>query len=142
MSEIPRKYDPEFKAGAVRIVRETRRPVAEIARELGIDAGTLGNWVPGRPTGYAPMSGRPQHIGRASILIRLSGPRTKGNRADCPLPTPRQPDTRRDSPGDHASSRRKPPTPERVPPVTDLRPNPIGVHPPPSTHNRRAAGAN
>ena len=27
------------------IVRETRRPVAEIARELGIGAGTLGNWV-------------------------------------------------------------------------------------------------
>ena len=45
MSEIRRKYDPEFKAGAVRIVRETRRPVAEIARELGVGAGTLGNWV-------------------------------------------------------------------------------------------------
>ena len=29
----------------MRIVRETRRPVAEIARELGIGAGTLGNWV-------------------------------------------------------------------------------------------------
>ena len=45
MSEIRRQYDSEFKAGAVRIVRETRRPVAEIARELGIGAGTLGNWV-------------------------------------------------------------------------------------------------
>ena len=45
MSETRRQYDPEFKAGAVRIVRETRRPVAEIARELGIGAGTLGNWV-------------------------------------------------------------------------------------------------
>ena len=45
MSEIRRKYDPGFKAGAVRIVRETRRPVAEIARDLGIGAGTLGNWV-------------------------------------------------------------------------------------------------
>ena len=45
MSEIRRRYDPEFKAGAVRIVRETRKPVAEIARDLGIDAGTLGNWV-------------------------------------------------------------------------------------------------
>ena len=45
MSEIRRQYDPEFKAGAVRIVCETRRPVAEIARELGIGAGTLGNWV-------------------------------------------------------------------------------------------------
>ena len=45
MSETRRKYDPEFKAGAVRIVSETRRPVVEIARELGIGAGTLGNWV-------------------------------------------------------------------------------------------------
>ena len=29
----------------MRIVRETRRPVVEIARDLGIGAGTLGNWV-------------------------------------------------------------------------------------------------
>ena len=45
MSHTRRKYDPEFKAGAVRIVRETRRPVVEIARDLGIGAGTLGNSV-------------------------------------------------------------------------------------------------
>ena len=45
MPEIRRHYDREFKAGAVRIVQETRRPIAEIARELGIGAGTLGNWV-------------------------------------------------------------------------------------------------
>jgi len=29
----------------VRIVRETGRPIAQVARELGINAGTLGNWV-------------------------------------------------------------------------------------------------
>jgi len=45
MSEIRRQYDPEFKAGAVRIVLETRRSVTDVARELGIGAGTLGNWV-------------------------------------------------------------------------------------------------
>ena len=45
MSHPRRKYDPEFKAGAVRIVRETRRPVAEVARELGIGAGVFGNWI-------------------------------------------------------------------------------------------------
>jgi hypothetical protein len=31
--------------GAVGIVRETSRPVAQVAREVGINEGTLGNWV-------------------------------------------------------------------------------------------------
>jgi transposase len=40
-----RKYDPEFREGAVTIVRETGKPIAEVARDLGIGAGTLGNWM-------------------------------------------------------------------------------------------------
>jgi transposase len=31
--------------GAVRIVNETERPVAVVARDLGVNEGTLGNWV-------------------------------------------------------------------------------------------------
>ncbi|MCY4133635.1 MAG: transposase [bacterium] len=45
MSRLRRSFDREFRDGAVRIVKETGRPVAHVARELGVCEGTLGNWV-------------------------------------------------------------------------------------------------
>ena len=44
MARTRRKFDEDFKAGAVRIVRETGKPIAQVARELGINEGTLSNW--------------------------------------------------------------------------------------------------
>jgi transposase len=44
MVEARRKFDEDFKQGAIRIVRETGKPIAQVARELGINDGTLGNW--------------------------------------------------------------------------------------------------
>jgi transposase-like protein len=45
MSELRRKYSPEFKEEAVKMVIETSRSVAEVAREIGVNETTLGNWV-------------------------------------------------------------------------------------------------
>jgi transposase-like protein len=45
MPEKRRKFSPQFKAEAVQMVIETGRPVAEVARDLGVNDGTLGNWV-------------------------------------------------------------------------------------------------
>ncbi len=45
MPEKRRKYSPEFREEAVKMVIETSRPIAVVARELGIVEGTPGNWV-------------------------------------------------------------------------------------------------
>jgi transposase len=45
MAESRRKFDQDFKEGAVRLVRETGRPIAQIAQDLGINPGMLANWV-------------------------------------------------------------------------------------------------
>jgi transposase len=40
-----RRVTNEFKRDAVQLVGTTGRPIAEIARELGIYDSTLGNWL-------------------------------------------------------------------------------------------------
>jgi transposase-like protein len=45
MPEKRRKFSPQFKAEAVQLVIETGKPIAEVARDLGVNDGTLGNWV-------------------------------------------------------------------------------------------------
>jgi len=45
VSQRRRKFSPEFKEEAVKAVIETSRPIAHVAKELGIVEGTLGNWV-------------------------------------------------------------------------------------------------
>jgi transposase len=56
MGETRRKFDRDFRKGAVRLARERGKPIAQVARErgkpiaqvardLGINSGTLGNWV-------------------------------------------------------------------------------------------------
>ena len=45
MARRKHNYTPEFREEAVKMVIETSRPIAQVARELSIVEGTLGNWV-------------------------------------------------------------------------------------------------
>ena len=60
MAETRRKFDEDFKRGAVQLVFETGKPIAQVARELGISEGTLCNWCAGerrrRENGNAALS--------------------------------------------------------------------------------------
>jgi len=55
-----RKFDEDFKNGAVQLVLETGKPIAQVARDLGVNDGTLGNWVAkarrDRDGGEAPLT--------------------------------------------------------------------------------------
>ena len=45
MPRPKKSFSPEFKDEAVKMVIETSRPIARVAKELGINEGSLGNWV-------------------------------------------------------------------------------------------------
>ena len=45
MSGKRRKYTPEFREQAARLVIETGRPVAHVAAEIGVGEQLLGRWV-------------------------------------------------------------------------------------------------
>lgn len=70
MSQTRRKFDQDFKEGAVRLVGETGKPIAQIARELGIHDGTLGNWVNADRRGRERGGGALSEDERAE-LVRL-----------------------------------------------------------------------
>jgi transposase len=40
-----KSFSPEFKDEAVKMAIESSRPVTMVAKELGINESTLGNWV-------------------------------------------------------------------------------------------------
>lgn len=40
-----RKFSPEFRDEAARMVVETSRAISDVARELGVSETSLGNWV-------------------------------------------------------------------------------------------------
>jgi transposase len=53
MGETRGRFDRDFWEAAVRLVPETGKPIAAVVRDLGVNEGTLGNWV---NRGQAPPS--------------------------------------------------------------------------------------
>jgi transposase len=41
----PSKFPPEFRRDAVAMVLDEGRSIADVGRSVGVNAGTLGNWV-------------------------------------------------------------------------------------------------
>lgn len=39
------RYTAEFRDDALKMVIELERPIAQVARDLGVNEGTLGSWV-------------------------------------------------------------------------------------------------
>jgi transposase len=70
------KLDDDFKAAAVRIVEETGKPIARVARDLGVNEGTLGNWV-----GKAL---RARDGGSTGLSVALVGTASCDVQAGCP----------------------------------------------------------
>ena len=64
------RFSPEFKDEAVRFVIESGRPIAQVARELRINDGTLGNWV-ARYRDEHPVSESPLSISERARLAEL-----------------------------------------------------------------------
>jgi transposase len=60
MARAKKTFSPAYRDEAVKLVIDTSRPVAQVARELGIHDGTLGNWVAAyrraHPVVEAPLS--------------------------------------------------------------------------------------
>jgi len=64
----PKKsFSPEFKDEAVKMVVETSRPIASVAKELGISGGTPRNWV---------RAYRREHAGEEAPLTTEEAPLT------------------------------------------------------------------
>ena len=75
-----RSFEPEFRAGAVRIVQETGRPVAQVARDLGINQYTLHNWVKKDRIARGDAPGRPEPVSEVGPTPHASSKKRKRKR--------------------------------------------------------------
>ena len=82
MGRQRRKFSPEYKDEAVRLVVNTGRAVATVARELGIQESTLGRWVNASKTRQDAGEGALSESERAELArLRKENSELKMDRA-------------------------------------------------------------
>lgn len=72
MADKRRQFTHEFKREAVRLVSDEKRPVAEVARQLGIRPDMLRSWrrqLEGR-AGLSPEESSPGHAAETEAELR------------------------------------------------------------------------
>jgi len=70
MTRGRKTYPPEFKAEAVRLVREDGMGVARVASSLGVDRALVREWV--KMTDEAALAGTPVSTTVASVADELA----------------------------------------------------------------------
>lgn len=71
------KYTAEFKQRAVRLYRGRGGTYAEIARELGVDPGSLSDWVKRADAAQAPPEDNPFQMAEDLRRLRRENERLK-----------------------------------------------------------------
>jgi transposase len=67
----PKKnFSPEFREEAVKLVIETSRPIAVVAREIGVNEGTLANWTKAYRRAH-PVEDQPLTVSERARLREL-----------------------------------------------------------------------
>lgn len=62
-----KRFTPEYRQQAARLVLDTDRTITEVARELGINAGLLGKWVKAERDRINPESNNLDQDERAEL---------------------------------------------------------------------------
>nr|WP_325168044.1 transposase [Corynebacterium macginleyi] len=60
MNQQRQEYTPEYRREAANLVIESHRPIAHVAKEIGVAPGLLGRWVKNEPERRGPPDGLSQ----------------------------------------------------------------------------------